>query len=130
MFHRVEQKHTSALALSKSDPNTVRFREIYNVGKVETDAVAGKLRKYKGRGKDRTARAPAPRRKVAPRKKSQSHAPRPRSRRGAQMIQTSHTARSHGSEAGSSGEKEDSVLIVTTLSCSLPFSSLLRAVRS
>ena len=71
MFHHVEQKHTSALALSKSDPNTVvRFKESYNVGKVETDAVAGKLQKCKGRGKGRTARAPAPRRKVAPTKKS------------------------------------------------------------
>ena len=41
-----------------------------NVGKVETDMVAGKLLECKGRGKGTAARAPAPRRTVAPRKKS------------------------------------------------------------
>ena len=107
MFHHVEQKHTSALALSKSDPNTVRFKESYNVGKVETDAVAGNLRKWKGRGKSRTARAPAPRQKVAPRKKS---FPAPIARTGTSQQKGSlgDSDESHGSEEGSSGEEEDS----------------------
>ena len=61
MLYRVNQKHTSALALSKSDPKTVSFEKSYNVGKVETDAVAEKLLECKGRGKGRTARAPGPR---------------------------------------------------------------------
>ena len=102
MLYHVDQTNTSALALSKSDPNTVIFKESYIVGKVETDAVVGKLRECKGSGKGRTARAPAPRRKVAPRKKSVPapipHAPRPHSRRGAQ-IQTSHTAQRRGAWA-------------------------------
>ena len=107
MFHNVEQKHTSALALSKSDLNTVRFKEGYNVGKVETDAVARKMRKCKGRGKGRIARAPAPRRKVAPRKKSVS-TPIARTEYSQQKGGSGDSDESHGSEEGSSGEEEDS----------------------
>ena len=66
MLYHVDQEHTSALALRKSDPNTVIFEESYNAGKVEMDAMAGKLLECKGRGKSRTARAPATRRIVAP----------------------------------------------------------------
>ena len=95
MLYNVDQKHTSALARSKSDPNKVRFKENYNVGKVETDAAVGKLRDCKGRGKGSTARAPASlERSPLARIVSQppSHAPRPRGRRRTQ-IQTSGAAR-------------------------------------
>ena len=107
MFHHVEQQHTSALDLSKSDPNTVRFEESYNVGKVETDAVAEKLRKCKGRGKGRSARAPAPSRTVAPRKKSVP-APIARTEISQQKGGSGDLDESHGSEEGGSGEEEDS----------------------
>ena len=104
-FHHVDQKHTSALALSKSDPNTVRFKESYNVGKVETDAMAGKLRKCKIRRKGRTARAPAPRRKVAPMKESVP-APIARTETSQQKGGSGDSDESHGSKEGSSGEEE------------------------
>ena len=107
MLYHVDQKHTSALALSKSDPNTVRFEESYSVGKVETDALAGRLLECKGRGKGWTARALAPRRKVAPMKKS---VPTPIARTGTSQQNGGSGVldESHGSEAGSSGEEEDS----------------------
>ena len=129
MLYDVDQKHTSALALSKSDPNTAIFKETYNAGKVETDAVSGKLRKCKGRGKGRTARAPAPRGEVAPRKNS---VPTPITRTETSQPKggSGDSDELHGSEERSSGEEEDSTLIVTTLSCSLPFSPLLCGVRS
>ena len=43
MLYHVAQKHTSALALSKSDLNTARFEDSYNVAKKQTDVLAGKL---------------------------------------------------------------------------------------
>ena len=107
MFHHVKQKHTSALALSKSHPDTVRFNESCDVGKVETDAVAGKLRKCKGSGKGGVAIAPAPRRKVVPKKKSVA-APNASTKTPQQKGCSGDSDWSHGSEEGSSGEEENS----------------------
>ena len=104
---RRAEEHTSALALSKSDPNTVRFKETYNVDKVETDAVAGKLGECKGRGKGRTASAPAPRRTVTRRDESVP-APIARTETSQQNGSSGDSNESHGSKEGSSGEEEDS----------------------
>ena len=107
MLYHVDQKHTYALALSKSDPNTVRFKGSYNVGKVKPDTVAGKLRACNGRGKGRTARAPASRQQVAPRNKSVP-APIACTETSQQKGGSGDSDESHGSEEGSSGEEEDS----------------------
>ena len=53
------------MALSKTDPNTVRFEDIFEVSEAEEAAVAKKLREGK---KSKAVRAPVSRRKVSQQK--------------------------------------------------------------
>ena len=61
MFHHVEGRQVTSLALSKTDPKTVRFRDSFDVSGAEKAAVTKKLEK----GKGRAVRAPVARRNVS-----------------------------------------------------------------
>ena len=87
MSHHIEGRHATSLALSKTDPKTVRFEDSFDVSKAER-AAAKKLRK----GKGKADRAPVARRS----KVSQQTG-------GSDESDESHSDESHSDESHSDG---------------------------
>lgn len=74
MSHHVQGQHAAPLALSATDPKTVRFTHNFDVGEAEKSAVAAVVKKLR-KGKGRAVRAPVARRNVSRQKSKVSQPP-------------------------------------------------------